>query len=73
MHLLPDGSVCIFSRNGWDKISKFPDVAEIVRSTMQLGTQMFVIDVEVCFYDIFKDLNSGSKNWILVLLIKYSL
>jgi len=54
VHLLTDGSVRIYSRNGEDNTSKFPDVAEIVRSAMQPGTQMFIIDAEVCFYDLFK-------------------
>ena len=51
MHLLPDGSVRIFSRNGEDNTSKFPDVAEIVRSAMQPETQMFIIDAEVRFME----------------------
>ena len=49
MHLLSDGSVRIFSRNGEDNTSKFPDVAETVRSAMQPETQMFIIDAEVRF------------------------
>jgi DNA ligase-1 len=61
VHLLPDGTVRIFYRNGEDNTSRFPDVLEIVRSAMQPRTQMFIIDAKVCFYDTFKGLNSGSK------------
>lgn len=68
MHLLTDGSVRIFSRNGENNTSKYPDVAEIVRSAMQPGTQMFIIDAEVCFYDTFKAHIFGFKYGILTLL-----
>lgn len=62
MHLLvPDGTVRIVYRNGEDYTSKFPDVLEIVRSAMQPGTQMFIIDAKVGFNHTFKGPNSGSK------------
>ncbi len=47
IHLQPDGSVRIFSRNGDDSTSRFPDVSDIVRAAMQPQTSSFIIDAEV--------------------------
>jgi DNA ligase-1 len=78
IHLLPDQSVRIFSRNGEDNTSKFPDVADIVRSAMQPETEMFIIDAEVCFYDIAKAhnfylqiLNFNASHVFTVCRLKY--
>lgn len=48
IHLLPDGSIRIFSRNGEDNTSRFPDVLDIVRNAMQPEANIFIIDAEVC-------------------------
>lgn len=47
IHMLSNGSVRIFSRNGEDNTARFPDVADIVRSAMQPETELFIIDAEV--------------------------
>ncbi|GLJ09471.1 hypothetical protein SUGI_0110240 [Cryptomeria japonica] len=57
IHMLMDGSVRIFSRNCEDSTSRFPDVVEIVLSSVTSTTKNFVLDAEV----VAVDRNNGNK------------
>lgn len=47
IHLLPDRTVRIFSRNCDDNTAKFPDVIETVKQAARGGCSSFIIDAEV--------------------------
>ncbi|KAH9306523.1 hypothetical protein KI387_010927, partial [Taxus chinensis] len=51
IHMLMDGSIRIFSRNCEDSTSRFPDVVDIVLSSVNSTTKSFVLDAEVVAID----------------------
>jgi DNA ligase-1 len=51
VHLLPDGSVKIFSRNSLDDTNKYPDLAEVIRRAKHEALTSCVIDCEVVAFD----------------------
>ena len=51
IHLLPDGTVKIFSRNQEDNTPKFPDVIRALPGYLQEGVQSVVIDAEAVAFD----------------------
>jgi DNA ligase-1 len=51
VHLLPDGSVKIFSRNSLDDTNKYPDLAEVIRRAKNDKIESCVIDCEVVAFD----------------------
>lgn len=57
IHMLMDGSIRIFSRNCEDSTSRFPDVVEIVLSSVTSTTKNFVLDAEL----VAVDRNNGNK------------
>ncbi|XP_023761536.1 DNA ligase 6 isoform X1 [Lactuca sativa] len=73
IHKLPDGSIRVFSRNGDETTSRFPDLINIINDTCNKDTMSFIIDAEVVAVDrknggkllSFQELSSrdrGSKN-----------
>ena len=52
VHLLPDGTFKIFSRNSEDNTSKYPDLISMIPHQLQPDTKTFVIDSEVVAFDI---------------------
>jgi len=52
VHLLPDGSYKIFSRNSEDMTQKYPDVLERLPRALAAGTVSFIIDCEAVAYDV---------------------
>lgn len=57
VHMLTDGTIRIFSRNLEDSTSRFPDVIEIILSSLKSTTNNFVLDAEV----VAVDRNNGNK------------
>ena len=51
IHLCPDGSVKIFSRNQEDNTPKFPDVIGALPKYLAKGTESVVIDAEAVAFD----------------------
>ena len=51
IHLLPDGTVKIFSRNQEDNTPKFPDVIRALPGYLQEGVRSVVIDAEAVAFD----------------------
>lgn len=51
VHLLPDGSVKIFSRNSEDNTEKYPDLMDVIRRARNEGVESCVLDAEVVAYD----------------------
>ena len=51
VHLLPDGSVKIFSRNSEDNSEKYPDLKDVVKRARNVGLESCVLDAEVVAYD----------------------
>ena len=51
IHLLPDGSVKIFSRNQEDNTPKFPDVIKALPGYLKPGVESVVIDAEAVAFD----------------------
>lgn len=51
IHLLPDGTVKIFSRNQEDNTPKFPDVIRALPGYLKAGVTSLVIDCEAVAYD----------------------
>ncbi|KAK9116185.1 hypothetical protein Sjap_015132 [Stephania japonica] len=73
IHKLDDGSVRIFSRNGDETTSRFPDLVNIINELCRPTTVNFIVDAEVvavdrkneCKLKSFQELSSrdrGSKN-----------
>ncbi|KAF9787157.1 DNA ligase I [Thelephora terrestris] len=46
VHLLPDGTIKVFSRNSEDMSKKYPDLMEQVPHSIKEGTKSFVLDAE---------------------------
>ncbi|KAK9793179.1 hypothetical protein WJX73_007861 [Symbiochloris irregularis] len=55
IHLLPDGSVKVFSRNCEDRSPSFPDVADAVRAAAKGGAKTLVMDAELVAVDRAND------------------
>jgi len=51
VHLLPDGSFKIFSRNSEDTTTKYPDLLAVLPQALRPGTTSFVIDAEAVAID----------------------
>ena len=51
MHLLPDGTVKIFSRNSEDNSEKYPDLRDTVRRARVPEVVSCILDAEVVAYD----------------------
>jgi DNA ligase-1 len=51
VHLLPDGSVKIFSRNSLDDTKKFPEIVKSFSSLVAKGVTSCVIDSECVAWD----------------------
>jgi len=51
VHLLPDGSFKIFSRNSEDTTTKYPDLLAVLPQALRAGTTSFVIDAEAVAID----------------------
>ena len=51
IHLLPDGSIKIFSRNAEDNTEKFPELIDSVKKFKNDDISSFIIDSEVVAYD----------------------
>ncbi|KAL6551830.1 DNA ligase 6 [Orobanche gracilis] len=77
IHRLPDGSVRVFSRNGDETTSKFPDLVDIVKESCVHAAVTFILDAEVVAIDrknslklmSFQELSSrerGSKDSLIV-------
>ncbi|KAL4582488.1 hypothetical protein LXL04_007038 [Taraxacum kok-saghyz] len=73
IHKLPDGSIHVFSRNGDETTSRFPDLINIINELCKKDTMTFIIDAEVVAVDrkngckllSFQELSSrdrGGKN-----------
>jgi len=51
VHMLPDGTVKVFSRNSEDMTSKYPDLAAVVPRATADGVSSFIIDAEAVAVD----------------------
>lgn len=51
VHMLPDGTIKIFSRNSEDTTGKYPDLAEALREACPASVTSCVVDGEVVAYD----------------------
>jgi DNA ligase 1 len=51
VHLLPDGTVKIFSRNSEDNSEKYPDLKDVVKRARSVDLVSCVLDAEVVAYD----------------------
>lgn len=51
VHLLPDGTVKIFSRNSEDNSEKYPDLKDVVKRARNADLVSCVLDAEVVAYD----------------------
>ncbi|KMT18610.1 hypothetical protein BVRB_2g027400 [Beta vulgaris subsp. vulgaris] len=51
IHKLDDGSVRIFSRNGDETTSKFPDLVQVIQESCKPCAESFIIDAEVVGID----------------------
>lgn len=78
IHKLVDGSVRIFSRNGDETTSRFPDLVSVVRESCKPDALTFILDAEVVAIDrkngsklmSFQELSSrerGSKDSLITL------
>ncbi|KAF9625607.1 hypothetical protein IFM89_024380 [Coptis chinensis] len=76
IHKLDDGSVKVFSRNGDETTSRFPDLVNIIRESCKPGAISFIVDAEVVAVDrkngcrlmSFQELSSrerGSKSSLI--------
>ncbi|GFQ01891.1 DNA ligase 1 [Phtheirospermum japonicum] len=76
IHRLPDGSIRVFSRNGDETTSKFPDLIDIVKESCVDAAVTFILDAEVVAIDrknslklmSFQELSSrerGSKDSLI--------
>ncbi|KAF3444323.1 hypothetical protein FNV43_RR14013 [Rhamnella rubrinervis] len=57
IHKLADGCVRVFSRNGDESTSRFPDVINIIKESCKPNVETFIIDAEV----VAIDRKNGSK------------
>lgn len=55
IHLLPDGTVRVFSRNMEDNTGKYPDIAKMLPSVLREGVSSVIVDSEVVAYDPKED------------------
>ena len=51
IHLLPDGTIHIFSRSSEDNTSKYPDLVSSLPRAFQPDVQSFILDAEAVAYD----------------------
>ncbi|KAK6927904.1 DNA ligase, ATP-dependent, C-terminal, partial [Dillenia turbinata] len=51
IHKLVDGSVRVFSRNGEESTSRFPDVVDIIKQSCKAVAVSFIVDAEVVAID----------------------
>ncbi|GFY84777.1 similar to DNA LIGASE 6 [Actinidia rufa] len=58
IHKLADGSVCVFSRNGDETTSRFPDLVNIIKESCSPAVATFIVDAEVVAVD---RINNGRK------------
>ncbi|KAL2522198.1 DNA LIGASE 6 [Forsythia ovata] len=76
IHRLPDGSIHVFSRNGDETTSRFPDIINIIKESCFPGAVTFILDAEVVAIDrknglklmSFQELSSrerGSKDSLI--------
>ncbi|XP_061338342.1 DNA ligase 6 isoform X2 [Gastrolobium bilobum] len=76
IHRLLDGSICVFSRNGDESTSRFPDLIDIIKDSCKPVASTFIIDAEVVGIDrkngsrimSFQELSSrgrGSKDTLV--------
>lgn len=54
IHLCPDGSIAMFSRNLENLTGKYPDIAALCREVFKEGTTSCVLDSEIVAYDVTK-------------------
>lgn len=47
IHKLVDGSVHVFSRNGDESTSRFPDLINIINQSCKPDAETFILDAEV--------------------------
>ncbi|KAL5722076.1 hypothetical protein ACHQM5_005642 [Ranunculus cassubicifolius] len=78
IHKLEDGSLKVFSRNGDETTSKFPDLINIMKESCKAAAETFILDAEVVAVDrkngcklmSFQELSSrerGNKNSLISL------
>lgn len=53
IHRLADGSIHVFSRNGDETTSKFPDLVDIVKDSCVQAAVTFILDAEVILSSFF--------------------
>lgn len=53
IHRLADGSIRVFSRNGDETTSRFPDLVDIVIDSCVHAAVTFILDAEVNLYSSF--------------------
>ncbi|XP_050227399.1 DNA ligase 6 isoform X2 [Mercurialis annua] len=51
IHKLPDGSIRVFSRNGDETTSRFPDLITIIEESCKAAAMTFIVDAEVVAID----------------------
>lgn len=51
IHKLANGSIRVFSRNGDETTSRFPDVISIINEVCNPDTMTFIIDAEVFLFN----------------------
>ncbi|KAJ7975786.1 DNA ligase [Quillaja saponaria] len=51
IHKLVDGSICVFSRNGDETTSRFPDLIDIIKRSSKPAAMTFIVDAEVVAVD----------------------
>jgi DNA ligase-1 len=51
IHKLLDGTVCIFSRNGDETTSRFPDLVDVIKQFSCPAAETFMLDAEVVATD----------------------
>ncbi|KAL0801119.1 hypothetical protein Bca101_056295 [Brassica carinata] len=57
IHLLLDGTIRIFSRNGDETTSRFPDLVDVIKQFASPTAETFMLDAEV----VATDRNNGNK------------
>ncbi|KAH1059471.1 hypothetical protein GYH30_003470 [Glycine max] len=51
IHKLVDGSICVFSRNGGESTSRFPDLIDIFKGSSKSVASTFIMDAEIVDID----------------------